>query len=308
MSTSRYEYPFDPDAENNTAATIFRLAREGGVRVLDVGSGPGVVSGALVHLADKQVTCLDLESDHLEAAAERGVQRTIVADLSDPGWADTVAGERFDVIIFADVLEHLVDPGSVLTTVRELDLLEDNGSLIVSIPNASHISIVSVLAAGDFPYRPTGLLDETHLRFFTLRSMRRLLEAHGLGIDEIHRTIRTIEQSELYEGTRDLDPELIRHLHRQHEETDTYQFILKVTPLKQATTPVEQAELEELRRRLRQARNSRDRAQGEAEELRARVEELERRIGEVYRSRTWRTGRTLVGGPAAALRVLRKGR
>ncbi len=306
MAGSRYDYPFDPDVANNTAATIFRVARRGGARVLDVGSGPGVVSGALVHLADKHVTCLDLEDDHLESAAQRGVQRVVRADLADPTWADPLAGERFDVIVLADVLEHLVDPGAVLARIRRLDLLEDDGYLIISIPNASHISIVGVLATGDFPYRPAGLLDETHLRFFTLRSMRRLLESNGFGIDEIHRTIRRIDETELHDVTRRLDPELIHRLESQHDESDTYQFVLRARSLQATQAPVQEEELEDLRRRLRRAQNGRARAREESDELRATVTELERRLDEAYRSHTWRAGRWIVGGPAAIRRRLRR--
>ena len=303
---SRYDYPFDPDTPNNTAATLFRVVREGGARVLDIGSGPGVVAGALVHLADKEVTCLDLEDDHLEAAAQRGVQRTVRADLSGGSWADELAGDRFDVIVLADVLEHLVDPGAVLARIAELGLLADDGYLAVSIPNASHISMLGVLAVGDFPYRPTGLLDETHLRFFTLRSFQRLLEAHGFGIVEVHRTTRRLDETELHDVTWRLDPDLVRQLERQHAETDTYQYVLKVTTLHRSRKPVETEDVEELRRRLRRARNGRTRVQEQLAEAQHRIDELERRLAEVHRSRTWRAGRLIVGGPAAIARRLRR--
>ena len=321
LPTSRYEYAFDPEATNNTAASIYRLARDAGPRVLDVGSGPGLVSGAIAAAADKHVTCLDIDGDHLRVATERGVQRTVQADLSHPDWAAELDGDRFDVIIFADVLEHMVDPGAVLDTVRRLNLLSDGGELIVSIPNASHISILAVLAVGDFPYRPTGLLDETHLRFFTLRSMRRLLEVHGFGIDEIHRTTKELADSELFDAASMLDPELHQRLRQQHEETDTYQYVLKVSVLGHQPVSVQQSELEDLRKKLRGARRKRseaeaelsrlqrqsDQAAKEHDTLRAEVARLDRALGELYRSRTWRAGRGLVGGPAAIKRALRRG-
>jgi len=306
MTASRYEYRFDPDKPNDTAASVFQLAREGGVSVLDLGSGPGIVSGALVMLADKQVTCVDAEGSHLEAAAERGVQRTIRSDLTSDDWLDQLAGERFDVIILADVLEHLVDPGALLATILEADLLARDGYLVISIPNASHISILGALAAGDFPYRPTGLLDATHLRFFTLKSFRRLLEEQGFGIDRIRRTTRALQSTELADVTTTLSPELAKALRDQHEEQDTYQYVLRAQPLVHGAGSAGAAELRDLRRRVGKAERGRQKAKTKLRKEQKKVAALEARLDEVKRSATWRTGRVLVAPSAALKRLLRR--
>ncbi|MGA9596185.1 MAG: methyltransferase, partial [Acidimicrobiia bacterium] len=65
-----YEYSFDPDEPNNTAAAVYRLARGGGPKVLDLGSGPGIVAGYLTAHDGKQVTCVDDSADALAAARE----------------------------------------------------------------------------------------------------------------------------------------------------------------------------------------------------------------------------------------------
>jgi 2-polyprenyl-3-methyl-5-hydroxy-6-metoxy-1,4-benzoquinol methylase len=320
---SRYEYPFNPDRRNHTAATVFRLARTGGVRVLDLGSGPGIVAGALTALADKHMTCVDAEPSHLEAAAARGVARTVLGDLTDPGWVEDLAGERFDVIVLADVLEHLVDPGALLRRIGERELLAPDGRLVISIPNASHLAMLALLSIGEFPYRPTGLLDETHLRFFTLTSIRHLLEAHGFELTRVERTERTLEQTEFADLLRSVDGAALRRL-AAHDEALTYQYVLQAEPLGAAR---ELARLREELAAQRDAVRQAERATAEVDELRARVaaqqatlREAERRCDEVrserdrlahtldqvHDSATWRTGRVVTALPGRLKRLGRR--
>jgi 2-polyprenyl-3-methyl-5-hydroxy-6-metoxy-1,4-benzoquinol methylase len=322
VTRSRYEYPFDPDKRNNTASTIFRMVRDGGVRVLDLGSGPGIVAGALTALADKQVTCVDSEADHLEAAAARGVARTVQGDLTATDWTEPLAGERFDVIVLADVLEHLVDPGALLHRIQDADLLAPEGRLVISIPNASHLAMLALLSIGEFPYRPTGLLDATHLRFFTLTSIRQLLEAHGFAVTHVERTEKTLAQTEFADLLQTVDAAALARL-VDHPEARTYQFVLRAErlggpgELRKLRQQVDDqaAALErgaaaaeataELRGRLDATRADAARARVERDAAVAERKQLDRRLGEVYASTTWRVGRTFTALPG---RVKRFGR
>jgi 2-polyprenyl-3-methyl-5-hydroxy-6-metoxy-1,4-benzoquinol methylase len=328
--TSRYEYPFDPNRRNHTAASVFRLVRTGGVRVLDLGSGPGIVAGALTALADKHVTCVDAEPAHLEAAAARGVARTVLGDLTDTDWAEQLAGERFDVIVLADVLEHLVDPGALLQLIGERELLAPDGRLVISIPNASHLAMLALLSIGEFPYRPTGLLDETHLRFFTLTSIRHLLEAHGCELTRIERTEKTLEQTEFADLLRSVDGAALRRL-AAHDEALTYQFVLRAEPLgaarelaglrEKAGTLRDQArqakrartEVDELRERLSaqqaalaEVERQRDETRSERDLARKERDRLARKLDQVHHSATWRAGRVLTGVPGRLKRLGRR--
>ena len=83
-----------------------------------------------------------------------------------------------DALVFGDVLEHLRDPWATLQSLS--GLLRDGGALVACIPNISHWSIVAGLLAGRFDYAEEGLLDRTHLRFFTLRSILDLVRRAGL--------------------------------------------------------------------------------------------------------------------------------
>ena len=92
----------------------------------------------------------------------------------------------FDVVVCADVLEHLDDPAAVLARVRRW--LSPRGVLFVSLPNVANVAIRLALLAGRFEYAEAGILDRTHLRFFTRRSARRLVENAGFRIRRLHPT------------------------------------------------------------------------------------------------------------------------
>ena len=88
---------------------------------------------------------------------------------------------EFDCIVFNDVLEHMPDPWQVLRATR--GLLSSRGSVVASIPNVRYLPVsVRLLLKGDFTYSRTGVMDRTHLRFFTMRSMRDLFETSGFSV------------------------------------------------------------------------------------------------------------------------------
>jgi SAM-dependent methyltransferase len=146
-------------------------------RVLDVGCGRGELGYALSQRGH-QVVGLDQypPAEQLDTFYE--------ANLFD-GLPDEVVDERFDTILFADVLEHLPDPHLLLS--QAAGLLRDNGKVLVSLPNAVHWTVRAQVAAGRFDYANKGIMDRGHLRFFTQRSAERLFEQAGLRVRE-HRT------------------------------------------------------------------------------------------------------------------------
>ena len=224
---SDYEYGFDPADANNTAASVYRLVSSGGDRVLDLGSGPAVVSSYLASHDGKDITCVDSSSDSLAKARERGIARTIEADLNHSAWTDGLDGAVYDVIILADVLEHLINPQTLLETISTAGLLTEGGYLVVSIPNAGHEAVLAELIKGRFTYQDTGLLDSTHLRFFTLASLRELLERSGFFITQVERTHRTAEQTSLAVHDVTLPQALRDRVLEASPEAQTYQFIVK---------------------------------------------------------------------------------
>lgn len=274
----KYEYELNPEARNSTAASIYRLALEGKERVLDLGSGPAIVSAHLARENGREVVCVDSDAEALEVARERGVAQAIEADLQSEKWLEELAGRQFDVVILADVLEHLVDPGHVLDAIRENHLVAENGFLVVSLPNVAHLGVLSELLDGRFDYRPTGLLDQTHLRFFTRATFIELCEGHGYFVSRLLRTTKTLEQSEFFGRLTELPVDVRKQLAESNPDIRTYQYIARVEPMEAAN------ELAALRQtiterdeELAKARASLQRAE---KELGVRVSELRRLRGD----------------------------
>lgn len=142
--------------------------------VLDVGCSDGAF-GSVLRRHGHRVTGVDVvEHDGVRTRVDEFHR----ADLND---GLPLAGERFDTIVAADVIEHLVDPGRLLDDLAQR--LAPGGRLLVSVPNISHWYPRFKIAAGLFDYDPRGPLDEGHLRFFTRRSLERLVKRHGYEIE-----------------------------------------------------------------------------------------------------------------------------
>ena len=171
---NRYEYDINLD-DDSVAARIVRLVGYD-KRVLELGCSSGHMSREFQR---RGCTVVGVEYD---AAAMEGARAYCAAvyplDLNDPAWGDAVRPHGpFDVIVAADVLEHLRDPQACLARMRTL--LAANGTVVISTPNIAHGGVIAGLLRGEFNYRETGLLDRTHIHFFTEQSLRTALEAEG---------------------------------------------------------------------------------------------------------------------------------
>jgi 2-polyprenyl-3-methyl-5-hydroxy-6-metoxy-1,4-benzoquinol methylase len=148
-------------------------------RVLDVGCHRGAF-GALLRASGREV--VGIETDPATAAhAMVRLDEVIVGRYPD----DVPAGTTFDCVVFNDVLEHMEDPWSALAAT--IGHLEAGGTVVASIPNVRNIEVVyPLLTRGSWRYHDQGLLDRTHLRFFTKSSMRDLFEDSGfVVVDQI---------------------------------------------------------------------------------------------------------------------------
>jgi SAM-dependent methyltransferase len=148
-------------------------------RVLDLGCATGTTGAALKRRQDAEVVGVELEPEYAREAATR-LDHVLIADVESAAPAG-----RFDVLIAADILEHLKDPWATLR--RYAELLEPGATAIVSLPNVAHWSTYAHLARGSWPRRPEGIFDATHLRWFTLADARELLRQAGL---EPHTVVR----------------------------------------------------------------------------------------------------------------------
>jgi len=157
--------------------------------ILDVGCSNGTVGAALLRQDDGRIVVgIDNNELYVAEAAEK-LSEVVKADLNNLRFTDRFSVNSFDCIIFADILEHLVDPWSSLQ--NAVAVLKPQGSVVISLPNIRHItSLYAIFAHGYFPRRTRGLFDGTHLRWFTFKDMNSLCQAAGLRVVSVHLHLR----------------------------------------------------------------------------------------------------------------------
>lgn len=197
-------------------------------RIVDFGCATGYFA-ALLKQSGYSVTGVDINPDAARAA-EEFCERVIVADLDMTTVQEIFPDEKFAIATFGDVLEHLRDPWKVLRDVQHI--LQPNGVVIASIPNIAHGDVRLALLQGDFDYSPLGILDNTHLRFFTKKTVEDLFESSGYLIQAEDTT-----RLPLFSGSNlvpKLDPGLatssLAEQVRRDQNSDILQFIIKAVP------------------------------------------------------------------------------
>ena len=171
---SKHEFPVDGD--NDSWSNIFACVPDGS-RVLDVGCSTGSFGAALEARKGCKVVGIDLSEQDI-AVAQGRISRAEVLDATEPGALDTLG--KFDVIVFADVLEHLVDASATLIAITSS--LNEGGVVLYSIPNMAHLSVRMDLLEGRFGYTEEGILDKTHIHFHDRESVEILFESSGYEI------------------------------------------------------------------------------------------------------------------------------
>ena len=173
----RYESKIN-DPYSSHSVILARVGNGTGRRLLDVGSAQGVLAQKFTERGF-EVTCIE-GSQKLAALGRDKCRQMIVADLDKP--LPQLNGQ-FDVIVYGDILEHLRNPMEVFRGFNRS--LRPGGQVIVSVPNVAHLWVRLNLLLGRFGYANRGILDRTHLRFFTLSLFKRFLSDAGLEWDEI---------------------------------------------------------------------------------------------------------------------------
>jgi len=171
-------YRLKDDPYSSHSLILSRLGAGRGRRALDVGAADGFLAAELTARGWK-VTALERDPAQAALAATR-CEQAIVVDLERE--TPPVTG-LYDAVIYGDVIEHLSDP---LRVMRELNRhLAPGAMVIVSVPNVAHLTVRLSLLLGRFEYGDRGILDRTHLRFFTRRTFLDFLGRAGLTVREV---------------------------------------------------------------------------------------------------------------------------
>lgn len=206
---------------------------------LDFGCATGYFGSLIKQGLGCKVYGVEISSDVKQA---RKVLDGVYSFDLDGEWPDEIYERKYDHLFYGDVLEHLKDPGKALEKSKKL--LKRDGTIFVSVPNIAHISPRLELLQGSFEYESMGILDNTHLKYFTLHSFTQMANEAGYNIEAVDYTVndypREITEKILSQaGLKIQDPKLFWKLFDSIEaRTSQYKFILKP-----ASKPVSQTKL-----------------------------------------------------------------
>ena len=289
MIKHRYAHEIDPNG-GSAAAVLARMV-EPGQRVLELGTGPGTVT-RILHDKGCKVTGVEMDPDTLATCAPF-CERTLLANLEDPLWWKPLANEQFDVVICADVLEHLRDPRPLLEKLPAF--LKEGGCVLMSLPNASHLTIVASLLGGRFPYQKNGLLDNTHLKFYGREDLDALLRECGFLWQHWHTVQVDPAQAELKQYWNDLEESDREFLKARCADGMVYQHVVRAFPtsatghlnkLQKDLVELEQSHRAEVSRLNEQFETIRNTWLAEKDKLVQAQEDAQRHLTEQFRLAT----------------------
>ena len=222
---SKYSRHIDLKDTNSAATKIIELVGKN-KKVLEFGCAGGHMSKVLKEKCGCEIVGVEINPQDAKTARSY-CKDVIVGDIEDFGWCKKLAGKKFDVAIFADVLEHLKRPERPLEKVREF--LKDNGCVLVSVPNIANVSIRLELLSGGFQYEELGILDDTHLKYFTLKSIINLIESAKLYVDSVDYSAKDLPDKAIVEQLKPLGLRATKKTLKNFSVLDAvaYEFILK---------------------------------------------------------------------------------
>ncbi len=216
---NKYDEPLDLNTENSLSLIVNQMKANS--VVLEFGPAMGRLTKYLTKEQNCEVYIAEIDEEayhYVMNFAKDGV----LGDVEKYEWLRKFSDIRFDYIIFADVLEHLVHPEEVLA--KAAGLLKNEGCILASIPNVAHNAVLIDLLNNKFQYRNTGLLDNTHLRFFAYDSLERFFQSAGLVILKEQIVHLNVEKAGFDNSYAMLPKEQVNYL-KNREFADAYQFV-----------------------------------------------------------------------------------
>lgn len=225
---SKYNFDLDMSTDNSNSLILRQIKPES--KVFEFGCAHGRMTRYLKETLNCTVYVSEIDKESGKSASQWADQSYIgkAGDLENPKFFEKLSDnniDNFDYIIFADVLEHLRDPRSVLKSA--MNLLKPDGSCWVSIPNIAHNSVLIDLWNHKFTYRDVGLLDDTHIRFFTVMSLHQLILDLGLKPGFKHALRNPVENTEFKNSYNDV-PEAVAQELKKRLHGEIYQFVWEI--------------------------------------------------------------------------------
>lgn len=220
-----YEYRIREGSEA-APARVIRLVGHN-KKVLEVGAGPGSIARRLVSDAQCDVQAVEIDPASV-AKLKEFCSKVHEVNLNDPTWTKVLDGAKFDAVIVADVLEHLLDPLGCLKQLASA--IAPDGYVIASIPNVGYNGLIACLYLGDFAYSEVGLLDKTHIKFFGAKNVEQMFADAGLKFVEVEAVAVDPANSEFAKRWLALPLDLRSSL-QSNPFGSVYQFVVKAAPV-----------------------------------------------------------------------------
>jgi len=218
---SKYNFELDL-SHNSSTGLILEKIKEGSV-VLEF----GCANGRMTKYMQQQLNCKVYIVEYDSAAYSEAINYAedgLCGDILGFEWLEKFGHIRFDAVIFADVLEHLSTPEPALE--KAAQLLKDDGSIYVSLPNITHNDIILKSVENRVDYTPTGIMDDTHMYFWGLENIRAMSGKNGLYIKTIQATYCPVGYTEQYSGENIPDNTLLKNILGERQCGEVYQFVV----------------------------------------------------------------------------------
>lgn len=219
---NKYDYVLN--LESHTSQAYIAKEIDDNSDILEFGTANGVLTKYLKEEKKCRVYGVEYDVDDANIASEF-TESMYVGDIEKFEWIEKYSDKKFDFIIFADVLEHLYYPKKVLEKVKTF--LNENGKIVISIPNVSHNSIIMQLLNDEFNYNKTGLLDNTHIRFFTKLTLEKMISECGYFINKKNAIYKYPEETEFSQCYQDFNTQISDFL-KQRKCGEIYQFVYTI--------------------------------------------------------------------------------
>lgn len=215
------KYDFELDMNNENSISIILKQIKPNTCVLEFGPAMGRMTKYLKEELNCKVYIIELDTEGFNSSMRFAVDGYL-GNADKKEWLEKFKNMQFDYVIFADVLEHLRNPEEVVLAAR--NLLKREGKLILSVPNIAHNSVIINLINNRFDYKDIGLLDNTHIKFFTYYTLQEMLARCNLTIVEENATYAQPFETEFGNNFEDLPDELSMSF-KLKEYGDVYQFV-----------------------------------------------------------------------------------
>lgn len=223
---NKYDFGYELEENSSNKWAYDKIKKES--KILEIGSSNGRLTKHLKEELNCSVDIIEINAE-AGASAKKFARKAYLGseegDIESLKCIQSLGEETYDYIVLLDVLEHLLKPEVVLQQLKVH--LNDNGSILISIPNIAHNSIIINLMQNKFEYTELGILDNTHLHFFTNSSFKELVENLGFYIADNAAIQKLVGDTEIKNSYREIPREVAAYL-RTREQADIYQILFEL--------------------------------------------------------------------------------